>query len=77
MNVDVRVRGRDGRLYPARAATDAERARVVYLTHRLRCEGLLSVREVARRLEEHGVRRSVGAVARDLRLFMCSRCEGH
>jgi hypothetical protein len=48
---------------------------VVALTHKLRCEGRLSVREVARRLEEHGIRRSVGAVARDLRLFECPRCE--
>ena len=77
VNVDVRVRGRDGRLYPAQAATDAERDRAVYLIHRLRCEYRLSIREVRRRLEEdHGIRRSTGAGARDLALYKCSRCEG-
>ena len=76
VNVDVRVRGRDGRLYPARAATDAERDRLVYLIHRLRCGGRLSIREVRRRLEEdHGIRRSVGAVMRDVQVYRCPVCQ--
>lgn len=65
------VLGDDGKGYPLHPLSERERDRVVALTHRLRCEGLLSVREGARRLEEHGVRRSVGPVARDLRLYTC------
>jgi hypothetical protein len=71
---DVRVRGRDGRLYPARAATDRERDRAVYLIHRLRCEHLLSIRATAAKLREYGIFRSPGAVARDLKLYRCEGC---
>ena len=76
MNVDVRVRGADSKLYPARAATEAERDRIVAWTHWFRCEERLSIREVARKLEEHGIRRSVGAIVRDLKLYRCDRCNG-
>jgi hypothetical protein len=75
VNTDVRVRGRDGKLYPAAAATDAERDRAVYLVHRLRCGERLSIREVRRRLEaDHGIRRSAGAVMRDVQLYRCPVC---
>jgi hypothetical protein len=71
---DVRVRGCDGRLYPARAATDGERVRAVYLIHRLRCEHLMSIRAIAAKLREYGIIRSPGAVAQDLKLYRCERC---
>jgi hypothetical protein len=75
VNVDVRVRGRDGRLYPARMASDAERFRVVRLVHTLRCMDQLSVRAVQEHLEaEHGIRRSVGAIAADLKRWRCEYC---
>jgi hypothetical protein len=75
VNVDVRVRGRDGRLYPARVASDAERLRVAGLVHTLRCMNRLSVRAVQEHLEAgHGVRRSVGAIAADLKRWRCEYC---
>ena len=70
----VVIRGRDGKLYPARAHTGAELDRIVTLTHQARCELGLSMRATVAKLAGHGIRRSVGAVARDLALYQCPRC---
>jgi hypothetical protein len=69
------IRGRDGKLYPAQRRSDAELDRIVVLTHQARCELGLSVRATVDRLAGYGIRRSVGAVARDLALYQCSRCK--
>ena len=70
----VVVRGRDGKHYPAQRHSDAELDRIVALTQQSRCELGLSMRATVARLAESGIRRSVGAVARDLALYRCSRC---
>jgi hypothetical protein len=70
----VVVRGTDGKAYPARRHTEAELDRIVHETHKSRCDLGLSVRGTVARLADLGIRRSVGAVARDLALYRCSRC---
>ena len=71
------VRGRDGKTYPRHRRSERDLDPVVHLTHQLRCEGRLSMRGAARHLaDEHGIRRPVGAVARDLELYCCYRCDG-
>ena len=70
------VRGKDSKLYPARPLSRAERNEIRWRTHELVCGRGLSVRQAQRALaERYGVRRSVGTIARDLRVFECSRCE--
>lgn len=71
----VVIRGRDGKLYPAQQRSDAELDRIVTLTHQARCGLGLSVRATVDRLAKYGIRRSVGAVARDLKLYRCARCK--
>lgn len=70
----VVVRGKDGKMYPAKRRTDAELDRIVHETHRAHCTMGLSQRATAARLAELGIRRSAGAVARDLALYRCDRC---
>lgn len=70
----VVVRGKDGKHYPARRHTDAELDRIVHETHRAHCRMGLSQRATAARLAELGIRRSAGAVARDLALYRCDVC---
>lgn len=73
--VDVRVRGQDGKLYPARPLSREERIRARRLAHDLHCRDRLSVRAVRLALaERHGIWRSRGAIAADLSNFECSRC---
>jgi hypothetical protein len=73
----VVVRGRDGKTYPRHRRSERDLDRVVHLTHQLRCEGRLPMREVARHLaDEYGIRRPVGAVAPNLELYRCDRCDG-
>lgn len=75
MAADV-IRGADAKTYPAHPLSHSELNRLRWLAHNLHCEDGLSVREVQRVMAgQHGVRRSVGAIARDLRLFACKRCE--
>ncbi len=68
------VRGLDGKRYPAHRHTEAELDRIVHETHKSRCVMGLSMRATVARLAGLGIRRSVGAVARDLDLYRCSRC---
>jgi hypothetical protein len=72
--VAVVIRGQDGKLYPAQRRSDAELDQIVTLTHQARCELGLSMRATVAKLAEVGIRRSVGAVARDLALYQCPRC---
>lgn len=72
---DVRVRGRDNKLYPAVPAPQAERNRIITLEHNLRCRDHLTFAQVRATLaEQYGVRRSIGAIYRDLHEFECRRC---
>jgi hypothetical protein len=69
------TRGADSKLYPARPLTEAERDRARVLVHTFVCRDGLSVRQVQKRLlDDYGLRRSVGTIARDLKLFTCQRC---
>jgi hypothetical protein len=75
VSVDVRIRGRDGRLYPARALTPDERRRARVLAHNLVHRDLMSVRAAQQVMAEtYGVRRSVGTIAADLANFECAHC---
>ena len=63
MSIDVRVRGRDGRLYPAVPLTREERNRARWLAHRLVHRDGLSIRHARQvMLVKHGVRRSIGII---------------
>ena len=68
----VVICGRDGKMYPAQRRSGAELDRLV--THQARCELGLSVRGTVARLAGLGIRRSVGAVMRDMTLYRCERC---
>jgi hypothetical protein len=70
------VRGKDGRTYPARTATRAERARAIVLAHNLCHRDRMSIRLAQQvMLSSYGCRRSVGAIARDLQMYTCPKCE--
>lgn len=67
--------GRDGRRYRATQPAPEERVRARRLVHQLVCAGGLSIRAAqAQMAEEHGVRRSRGALWEDLAYFECPRC---
>jgi hypothetical protein len=69
------ARRADGKLYPARPLTRGERNRARWLSHNLIHRDRLSVRAAQRvMIEQHGVRRSIGSIMRDLRLWECPRC---
>jgi hypothetical protein len=70
------VRGRDHKLYPLGLPRPAaEHARLVGLSHTLRCRRRLPFREIQRVLAaEFGIRRSLGAICRDLRVYQCDYC---
>lgn len=70
----VVVRGKDGKTYPFRRTTEAELDRIVHLTHQSRCQMRLSYAATVDRLASLGIRRSVGAIARDMRLYRCEIC---
>ncbi len=74
MTLAVVVRGHDGKTYPFRRPTDAERDRIVHETHRSRCEMRLSYRDTVSRLASLGIRRSRGAIERDLKRYWCDLC---
>ncbi len=77
MILDVRVRGRDGRLYRATPLTREERIRARWLAHQLVHGDRLSIRAAQRVMAEtHGLRRSVGAIAADLAGYECPDCAG-
>lgn len=70
------VRGRDHKLYPLGLPRPAEEHdRLVGLSHVLRCRRELSFRQVQRALlDQFGVRRSLGAIFRDLHRYECDQC---
>lgn len=75
VSIDVRVRGLDGRLYPATPLTPQERGRAIRLAHRLCHADGWSIRQAQRIMaESHGLRRSVGAISADLRDYLCPAC---
>jgi hypothetical protein len=73
--VEVR-RGADRKLYPVGGQLPpAERNRARWLAHNLVHRDHLSVRAAqAVMLEQYGVRRSLGIIARDLASFECPAC---
>jgi hypothetical protein len=78
MNVTiVRVaRRRDGRLYPAVPLTAAERARAINLAHALVCRDRLTYRQAQQAmLSGYAVRRSLGAIYKDVRNYGCKICD--
>ena len=69
------IRGKDGKRYPVARREPADRKRLATLTHHMRCDRRLSWALVQETLAaEFGVRRSVGAIANDLRGFRCPLC---
>jgi hypothetical protein len=68
----IMVRGTDQKLYPARQLSGAELNRMRRLAHNLVCRDRMSIRAAQRTLREsYGVRRSVGAIHKDLARFYC------
>jgi hypothetical protein len=68
--------GKDGKRYPAGPLTPQRLAEARGLAHWLVHRDGLSIRAAQRvMLEQYGVRRAVGTIARDLELFTCPRCE--
>ncbi len=70
------VRGRDGKKYPAGLPRPPdERQRLRALAHDLHCRQGLSIRATqAAMLTQHGIRRSLGQVHKDLTWWTCPRC---
>jgi hypothetical protein len=73
--IEVR-RGRDGKLYPPRMPTPPdERDLARRLAHTLVHRDGLPIRAAQRAMrEQHGVRRSLGQVWKDLHSFTCPYC---
>jgi hypothetical protein len=68
--------GRDRKRYPAAQLSAADLGRLRKLEHQLCHRDGLSVRQAQRALlGQHGVRRSVGAIQRDLAGWVCQLCE--
>jgi hypothetical protein len=67
---------RDGKLYPLGGVLEpAERNRARWLAHNLVCRDHLSIREAQRvMLSQHGIRRSLGIIHRDLASYQCPVC---
>ena len=75
MNTAKFRRGRDGKSYRAAPLTRQERGRAIWLAHQLVHRDRLSIRAAqAVMIEQHGIRRSVGAIAADLAGFECPSC---
>jgi len=69
------IRGRDGKRYPVERRYPADRRRFATLTHHLRHGRRLSILAVQETLaSEFGVRRSRGAICKDIRDFTCPLC---
>jgi hypothetical protein len=75
--VEVAV-GRDGKRYPVGGdLPPADRNRARWLIHNLHCRDKLPIREAQRvMLEQHGLRRSLGILHRDLAAYECPACAG-
>jgi hypothetical protein len=69
------TRRADGKLYPPAPLTRQQLNRVRWLAHNLVHRDGLTIRAAQLvMIEQHGVRRSLGAIQRDLRLFECPSC---
>lgn len=69
------TRRADGKLYPAQPLTREQRIRARRLAHNLVHRDGLSVRAAQRTMvEQYGLRRSLGIIARDLKLWECPSC---
>ena len=65
----------DGKIYPPYPRSAAEIAAIRALEHGLRCVQHLSYRAVqSALLNQHGIRRSIGSVYRDLNRWRCPHC---
>ena len=66
----------DGKRYPVGGVLpDQERNRARWLAHRLVCRDRHSIRQAQKiMLAEHGCRRSLGIICRDLQRFECPEC---
>lgn len=73
--IEVRV-GRDGKRYPIGwKLPEEDRQRAIAAEHHLAHAGM-SVRRIQQALlEAFELRRSIGAIHRDLRLFTCKECD--
>lgn len=77
MTVLELVRGRDGKLYEPRPVPRSEVVRRRWLAHQLICGRGLTYRQAqAAMLAEHAVRRSLGAICKDIRRYECPQCAG-
>jgi hypothetical protein len=70
------VRGKDGKRYPLGLPRPAgEHLRLVAQSHTLRCGRELPYRQAQKALaSEFGVRRSLGAIFRDVHVYKCPYC---
>jgi hypothetical protein len=69
------TRGRNGKRWPARQPTSEQRNQWRWMIHGLVCRDGNSIRRAqAIMLAEHGVRRSLGALHRDLARYECPQC---
>lgn len=73
--IEVMV-GRDGKRYPVGGDLPPDqRRRARWMIHNLHCRDGLSIRAAQQvMLEQHGLRRSIGILARDLRDYQCPAC---
>jgi hypothetical protein len=70
-----RSRGRDGKSYPRRQPSQAERLHVAGRVHQLHCVDGWSLEGVRFVLAEEGIVRSNGAISADLRRWHCAHCD--
>jgi hypothetical protein len=70
------MRGKDGKRYPGDLPhTSAEHRRLVALSHSLRCVEHLTYPQMQQvLLERFGVKRSLGAVWKDVNVYKCPVC---
>jgi hypothetical protein len=75
MTITLKQR-KDGKWYPVGGSLPPrERNQARWLAHDLVHRDQLSIRQAQRvMLDQHGVRRSLGTIMRDLRLWQCPRC---
>jgi hypothetical protein len=73
--VDVRIRGRNGRLFPPRMPLPLpERMRLRALAHDMRCRRGLSYRAAQAAMLAQGIRRSRGQIFKDVKGWECPYC---
>jgi hypothetical protein len=74
MTVPRTGRSGDGKCYPARALTAAERLHIARRVHQLRCADGLSIEGVRAALAAEGITRSAGSVHAALHRWRCPDC---